>query len=472
MAFLPAMPAMAHGILPPEIKAKIPPRAPGALSRLRSLAEINKGRQLFERGTFDGNGRTCATCHAAREGFALSPADVRRRKASDPLFIFEQVPALAALENGEALRARALICENVDGFRNDDGSAIPCVLRSVPHTLSLSQSINPQTGFPRVHALGWGGDGSARDGALRDFAVGAVVQHFTKSLDRVEGVDFRLPTARELDAMEAFQLSLGRQAPPPNVDPHIPGFLVFHDDAVTAGQTLFAGMPSRKGTRRCSGCHTDGGALNDKAENEQRANGNDRMATAPACFFDAPLDGGFGLTPVETVPKASFCANGATGDAISRGDRFFSVPPAIEAANVPPFFHDNSADTLEEVVAFYRTDTFNESITGAGNGFLFDNDQRDQIAAFVRALAVLENIREAIVSVDDYGAGPQLIKPKLLADARRQVQDAIRLLGQGAIRPYRATALVSLQEASNELEAKQVAAARADLVVASGLIAD
>lgn len=37
-------------------------------------------------------------------------------------------------------------------------------------------------------------------------------QHFPKTLAREEGVDFRLPTEHELDALEAFQLSLGRPA--------------------------------------------------------------------------------------------------------------------------------------------------------------------------------------------------------------------------------------------------------------------
>jgi hypothetical protein len=38
-----------------------------------------------------------------------------------------------------------------------------------------------------------------------------VIQHFPRTLNRVEGTDFRLPTEDELDALEAFQLSLGRQ---------------------------------------------------------------------------------------------------------------------------------------------------------------------------------------------------------------------------------------------------------------------
>ena len=77
---------------------------------------------------------------------------------------------------GPALRTKALILENLDGFDQ------PGVLRSVPHIFALGQTINPEPNHPLTHALGWGGDGSPGDGSLRNFAVGAVVQHFTKRL--------------------------------------------------------------------------------------------------------------------------------------------------------------------------------------------------------------------------------------------------------------------------------------------------
>ena len=55
----------------------------------------------------------------------------------------------------------------------------------------------------RIFSTAWSGDGAPADGSLRSFAVGAVIQHFTKRLDRVPDVDFRLPTDEELDALEA-----------------------------------------------------------------------------------------------------------------------------------------------------------------------------------------------------------------------------------------------------------------------------
>ncbi len=452
----------AHQFLPPGMAERIPNRLPDALKKLRSPSQIERGRLIFERETFGGNGRTCATCHPRSNNFTLDVPFISRLPKSDPLFIHERIPALARLENRAALRGKALILENLDGFDQ------PGTLRSVMHTLALGLTIkpqasfqNPQTGLP-LHALGWSGDGSPGDGSLREFAVGAVVQHFTRSLGRLEGRDFRIPTALELDALEAFQLSLGRRETPivdPNLPgaPNIPGFLEFSDASVTAGQTLFHGMPSRNGAgRRCAGCHNGGGALNDVdgvGENEQRATGLDRHPGAATCFFPtAPADGGFGIDPpvppVEgkdpVVDKATFCTNGAKGLVNFLGSLFFNTQTVIEAADTAPFFHDNSAATLEDVVDFYRSGAFNNSITGAGNGFLIDDNQRNQIAAFLRALNVLENIRSAIASLDSTSGDPTLANERALADARDSVMDAIRVLKSGNIKIYQSTALPAL----------------------------
>ena len=484
---LAATPTLAHGVLPPAIAARIPPRLAGALGRLRSLVEIERGRLLFERGTFGGNGRTCASCHPSSQNFTLTVPYIASLQASDPLFVFERVKALTALENGPALRGRALITENVDGFRNADGSEIPGVLRSVPHTLGLSQSTSTSsTGVP-LAGLGWSGDGAPKDGALLNFAVGAVIQHMPKTLNRKEGVDFRMPTPSELDALEAFQLSLGRNTtpivtPPPSPGaPPPPGALVFVDPSVTAGQIVFHGLqqpptaplPAGQRVRSCAACHSGGGALNAAGQNTQRATGTQFGPRAPTCTYrEAPGDGGFGSTPVDKIERSTFCANGATGTVDFRGDRTMSVPSTIEAADTPPFFHDNSADTLEEVVDFYRSDVFGRSNSGGGDAFFMSDQQRDQLAAFMRALNVLENIREATAAIDSLPRSLVLSRPRIINDAQLQVRDAIRVLGQGNIRPYRRTALPALQQAQLKLQARQTSAARADLEVARGLIAN
>jgi hypothetical protein len=118
-------------------------------------------------------------------------------------------------EKPRLMRQAGLILENLDGF---DDLSRKFVMRGVPHTLAMNTSLTPATfdgtTIPPKDRTGWSGDGSPGQGTLREFAIGAVTQHFTKTLNRVPGVDFRLPTPHELDAMEAFQRFLGRSEDP------------------------------------------------------------------------------------------------------------------------------------------------------------------------------------------------------------------------------------------------------------------
>ena len=149
--------------------------------------------------------------------FTIDPAFIQnahRRKPRDPLFVAEFNPALKNLENPALMRQFGLILENLDGFTN------PGVMRGVPHTLGMRVSINVRpneadsdatTAAPWSEATGWSGDGAPGDGSLRSFAIGAVIQHFPKTLNRIPVRTSACPTEAELDALEAFQLSLGRQ---------------------------------------------------------------------------------------------------------------------------------------------------------------------------------------------------------------------------------------------------------------------
>ena len=70
-------------------------------------------------------------------------------------------------------------------------------------------------------------------------------------MNRLEGTDFRLPTEAELDALEAFQASLGRQT---EIDL---AAMNFANPDVQAGRDLFNGVGIN---RACSACHNNAGA--------------------------------------------------------------------------------------------------------------------------------------------------------------------------------------------------------------------
>jgi cytochrome c peroxidase len=378
---------------------------------------IERGRQSFTEETFGGNGRTCATCHPATNNFTLDPAFIAKLPKSDPLFVAESNPDLAKLEDSKALRQHALISENVDGMDR------PAVLRGVPHTLALPVSIAPDDdadsdqvfpdGTKPVHALGWAGDGSPNDGSLRQFAAGAVVQHLTKSMNRVEGVDFRMPTKAELDALEAFQRSLGRQK---EIDL---AALTLVDDAAQRGKDLFEGVGVN---RACTQCHANAGAnvVDDEEPDEAF---NDNFDTGTRRLGTGPAEGGFGQDHQDGVPGF--------------GNGTINTPSLIEAADTAPFFHNNSAATLEDAIRFYTTPTFAKSPTGAfGGAFALNNAAIADMAAFLRALNARENARSALAGVvDARGERNAEQRNAELPAVAADIQDGIEVLEASDLAP-------------------------------------
>ena len=111
---------------------------------------ITRGRASFFNETFNGNGRTCGTCHRENGNLTIDPEFIDDLAPNDPLFVAEFVPALANnFENPVLMRKFGLILENADGFGN---LASNFVMRGVPHTLALiPNTLTPVAG---------GGDGT------------------------------------------------------------------------------------------------------------------------------------------------------------------------------------------------------------------------------------------------------------------------------------------------------------------------
>ena len=76
-----------------------------AATRAASFSKlVAQGRRLFLDEQFNGNGRTCGTCHAERNNFTVDPDFISSLPPTDPLFVAETNPALAALENPDLMR--------------------------------------------------------------------------------------------------------------------------------------------------------------------------------------------------------------------------------------------------------------------------------------------------------------------------------------------------------------------------------
>ncbi len=379
---------------------------------------VERGREIFFNETFGGNGRTCGTCHPAENNFTIDAAFIATLPPTDPLFVAEFVPALKkGFENPELMRKFGLILENLDGF-GEDGF----VMRGVPHTLGMRNTIASPDG-PRT---GWSGDGSPGDGSLRSFATGAVIQHFTKRLDRVAGVDFRLPTDEELDALEAFQLSLGRQE-----ELQLP--LPLKSEVPRRGQEIFLDNSLGK----CNLCHSNAGA---NANFGGTSLGNANFNTGVENLPDQPPD----LTGTKPPPDDGFD---------TPGDGTFNTPSLIEAANTGPFFHNNAIDTIEGAVAFYNGEAFNNSPSGAflkgtdpnGIGIRLDATQVVAVAAFLRVLNALEDIRESRAELLESLRAGKKEAAEALEEAADEIEDAARVLENGGLHPE---AAAHLHEAS------------------------
>ena len=197
--------------------------------------------------------------------------------------------------------------------------------------------------------------------------------------------------------------------------------------------------------------------------NRNFATGTNRLANAPACLagFKAPFDGGFGVLPAVVVARADVCGKGPKGGpkafSTYQGDLTTNTPPLIEAADTPPFFHNNSAATIEDAVAFYTSDTFHASPAAAppGSGaFVLSEDQINQIAAFLRALNALENIRSSNAYDDRARDRPGGAGPGQAAGRARDGRDDRRDRGshEGPVRLFAGTLAVQLLQEARELE--------------------
>jgi cytochrome c peroxidase len=418
-----ALPSLGFAAPSPQLDSTLAAASGGAV-QLDKL--ISKGAGLFFQGTFAGNGRTCGTCHPSTNNFMIDKDFISTLPANDPLFVAEFNPALAQLERPQLMRSFGLILENLDGF-----SPTNFVMRGVPHTLGLQVSLDRDTSLvnPPAEMTGWSGDGAPGTGSLREFAIGAVTQHFTRNLARVAGRDFALPKEQELDAMEAFQLSLGR-----NADFDL-SKITFKEANVNlnTGKLLFingGGDPNFGGT--CGFCHTNAGALSAASQNQNRNfNTNVEDVFHPARNIQTfPNDGGFGRT--------------ANADG-TFGDRTFNTAPVVEAADTPPFFHNNVVSTLEDVVRFYSGPEFNNP-RAPGARFNFNQAQIDQLAGFMRGINTLQNVsvaRRELAEILAIRNNPRSEQDTRLQTAFEETQDAIDVLNEGGLFPSAVSQLVS-----------------------------
>jgi hypothetical protein len=440
---------------------------PRVVARLVSK-EICAGADIFFRETFDGNGRTCGSCHPVANNMTIDRTFINALHDDnplDPLFIFENDPALAQLETNQLFNGGIL--ENVDDF---DDPTHKFVHRSVPHVLSMATSIAPDatdgTTDPPRERTGWGGDGAPGNGTLREFLSGAVKQHYPKTLARVPGVDFRVPTSQELDLTLAFQMNLGRL------------------NEIDLTQVRLADAEAEEGRKayldpargRCNFCHLNGGANSELTG--KNANFDTGTRFRPVFGAEGTIngrvlfDGGFGgqgLTEANIVTFPLF-----EGDMTPNGlgDNTFNTPPVIEAADTLPGFHNDNSTTPEAIVPFYISEEFRKSqastdlIARFGTPVDFSAEDGDRMARFIRILNAALNLDmakqrldAAQVLVNQFRDTRADIQKTLMRLAEEEIDDALLDLNDGLspVQPCYPIAQDRLGLAKSEIRAGLVA---------------
>ena len=379
---------------------------------------VAKGEDIFFNETFGGNGRTCVTCHRPEDNWRITPSFIATLPDDDPLFAHEFMPEFSEnFEKADLLREWGLILMNPDGFGDLENDF---VMRTVNSLRSVRTSIEgmPHEGMENQldfmePLTGWAGDGAPGDGSLRSFAIGAIIQHMPRTLAREPGVDFRLPTDEELDALEAFMLSLGRQE-----ELSLP--LPLKGDLALRGQDLFIDRDNKNG--RCNVCHINAGASSLQASVLPQG----RIVNLGSIVHATGEEFAPGM-PTEVIPL----------DDGYKDTHQFNTPPVVEAADAGPLFHSGFVKSVEEAVDIYNLDTFRESEVGIALARRFGTETNLTasevlaIGAFLRVINALDNIRETtglLESSLEKGLLENARARELIRRAAYETEDAIIVL--------------------------------------------
>lgn len=360
------------------------------------------GQRLFDHETFGGNGRTCRTCHMGSNG-TITVADVQerlRRDPSDPLFIHDGLDDFVSGTSRIGTHATILIRRPLPPgvMLLEDPSATSVVLaRGVPSTVN-TPALDPALMY------------DLRDRTLQEQALGAIHGHAQNTVE---------PTAEQLNAIAEFQRTSNRFFSSSALQHFAnggpaPALPEGRSPSEKRGREFFVDAPwdppNKKGV--CALCHS-GPLLNTANEFTEAATGappgwrafdvmvsTRNLMNNPVHTFEVtdacntPIvvqspDPGIMLTGVynipmlaELIPPEFLCILHPAFFA-----NMFKTPQLHGVRHTAPYFHDNSAKTLEDVMEqyiFFFTANAGFPITDS-NILLTDQDVQD-IIAFLKLL--------------------------------------------------------------------------------------
>jgi hypothetical protein len=367
-----------------------------------SAAEVSEGQRLFDHETFGGNGRTCRTCHAGDHG-TIGVEEVGERlleDPSDPLFLHDGLDDFVSGTTRIAAHATILIERELpEGVALvDDPSATSIVFaRGVPSTVN-TPALDPALMY------------DMRNPHLQAQAEGAIDRHAQPTV---------LPTPQQLDAIAEFQQTDNRFFSSKALQAFAEGGPA---PALPAGRTasekrgreFFVDAPWDPPNKRgaCALCHS-GPLLNTANEfttvptgappgwrafdilvSSRNLMGNPvrRFTVTDSCnttlMVDSP-DPGIMITGVYNIPMLAQFLPPKEACLVHPAffANMFKTPQLRGVRHTAPYFHDNSAKSLEDVMeqyVFMFTSNLGFPITDS-NILLTEQDIAD-IIAFLRLL--------------------------------------------------------------------------------------
>jgi cytochrome c peroxidase len=315
------------------------------------------GKRLFDRETFGGNGRACVTCHS-RETGTVSPEDARRRLAenpNDPLFVHDGSDDGAG--NGTSrMLADATVLMQVPLADNvrvaDDPLARTVTLRrGIPTTLN-TPALDPELMV----------DG--RQPSLEAQAAGAIHDHAQATVPA---------SSHDLERLREFQLT--------DVFFSSPETLAFARGSSALALPAGTTSAEQRGRRffedvadfgdakhgACAACHA-GPMLNQTNEFLELIVGVPRgtrfqsILVSELNALQNPLrefiftnqDGSESHVWSPDPGRALVTGIGVESGLFDNVNAF-KISPLWGVARTAPYFHDNSAKTLEAVMEHYAT---------------------------------------------------------------------------------------------------------------------
>jgi hypothetical protein len=328
------------------------------------------GQFLFSTETFGGNGRTCQTCHGTRTG-TVSPRDAQRRfrdNPADPLFLHDGSDdgfgnGVSRILRDATILVPAPLHPNV---RLGNGSGLRSVVlrRGIPTTLN-TPALDPVLMV----------DG--REPTLESQAASAIEGHALGTVPNAQTL--LLLTDFELTAFSSRELRDFANGGPA---PELPQGRTASE---SRGRRFFDNVSPDARTGKdglCASCHS-GPMLNETNAfffrgpflrfQSVRVSEFNAAENPVVDFIFANPDGT--ETLIQSPDPGRALITGNVDDANA-----FKIPSLHGIRNTAPYFHDNSAGGLRDVLRHYR-DFFEEL-----NGTILTRQDQDDIIAFLRRL--------------------------------------------------------------------------------------